>query len=415
MSKDKEAYKGIPILGQLLAHIPQHIFDKVVLQTQSDKSHRTVSTWSQFVFLAYGIVTKSGTLRGTYKNLELLGDKLCHLQMKTIPARSSLSDANWNREASVFGLLYLELYKYYQHYFSDSFVSRLVNGEISLSDVEVFDSTTVSLFKDIFKNTGRLPENGKQKGGLKAFCKITLAERIPNFICLKAAATNEKVFLSLLDLAKGTIAVFDKGFQKFSQYAKWTEQGVFYVTRPNDNIKIKIIKNLHLEDVDDVGVVQDSIIELSYYDQKAKEHLTTESRMVAYIDPETNKKLVFITNHMGIKALTVCMLYQRRWTIEPLFRQIKQNFELVYFMADSPEGIKAQIWIAMIMNLIFTVIHKKIKEAIDFATLVSIAANNMFSYVNFLGFAEDSSIVKREKDTNVGIVQLSLLNLIRGG
>ncbi len=99
--------------------------------------------------------------------------------------------------------------------------------------VEVFDSTTVTLFKEIFKACGRLPKDGRKKGGIKAFTKITLSERVPNFICLKAAATNEKVFLSSLDLAKGTIAVFDKGFQKFRQYAEWTKNGVFYLTRMN--------------------------------------------------------------------------------------------------------------------------------------------------------------------------------------
>jgi len=132
--------------------------------------------------------------------------------------------------------------------------------------------------------------------------------------------------------------------------------------------------------------------------------------MVAYIDPESQEDLVFITNHFHIKALTVCMLYQRRWTIEPLFRQIKQNFELIYFMADSEEGIKTQIWIAMIMNLIFTVIHKKMKEAVDFATLVSVAAKNMFSYVNFEGFMIDSSLLKRSKNPDIEIVQLSIFN-----
>jgi len=410
MSKYTQAYKGIPILGQLLSFIPMHIFDKVVLEKKSNEAHRTVSTWSQFVFLTYGILTKSGTLRETYKNFEMLGDKLCHLQMNIIPARSSISDANRDRDASVFGLLYLELYKHFQHHFSDSYVSRLINGEISPSIVEIFDSTTVSLFKDVFKNTGRIPENGQHKGGIKAFCKITLGERIPNFICLKAAATNEKVFLKTLDLVKGTIAVFDKGFQKFSQYANWTAQGVYYVTRPNDNIKIKIIRELPLEEITEDGVIKDSIIELKYYCKESKTDVTTESRMVAYIDPESQEDLVFITNHFHIKALTVCMLYQRRWTIEPLFRQIKQNFELIYFMADSEEGIKTQIWIAMIMNLIFTVIHKKMKEAVDFATLVSVAAKNMFSYVNFEGFMIDSSLLKRSKNPDIEIVQLSIFN-----
>lgn len=112
-----------------------------------------------------------------------------------------------------------------------------INGEVLPSIVEIFDSTVVTLFKEVFKACGRMPKDGHRKGGIKAFTKITLSERVPSFICLKAAATNEKVFLSFLDLAKGTIAVFDKGFQKFALYADWTANGVFYLTRMNKHMQ----------------------------------------------------------------------------------------------------------------------------------------------------------------------------------
>ena len=65
------------------------------------------------------------------------------------------------------------------------------------------------------------------------------------------------------------------------------------------------------------------------------------------------------------------MLYKNRWTIEPLFKQLKQNFERTYFFADTEEGIITHIWIAMILNLLFTVIHKMIKEAENCSTMVN--------------------------------------------
>lgn len=415
MYKDNTVYKGIPILGQLLSLFPRHIFDTCVADADSDKVHGTVSTWSQFVFMTHGVLTGSGSLREIHKNLELFGDKIVHLGLTKIPPRSSISDANRDREATVFGTFYLQLYKHFRSYLSDSYLQRSINGEVKPSDVEIFDSSTVSLFKDIFKNSGRTPLNGQKKGGIKAFTKITLSERIPNFICLKAAATNEKLFLNTLDLVAGTIAVFDKGFQKFSQYAEWTQAGIFYVTRMNQNASFKIIKELPLEEINEDGVIKDSIIELNYYSKENKQNITVISRMVAYIDPESKKELVFITNHFDIKALTVCMLYQNRWVIEPLFRQIKQNFELTYFLADSEEGIKTQIWIAMILNLLFTVIHKMIKEAEDFSTMVKLAAKNLYSYVNFIAFLIDPSIVRRENRVRIDKMQLSIFHNIGGG
>lgn len=291
---------------------------------------------------------------------------------------------------------------------SDSYLSLPINGEISPCQVEIFDSTTVSLFTDVYKNCGRLPESGRRKGGIKAFTKITLSERIPNFVCMRAAVTNEKLFLSELDLPKGTIAVFDKGFQKFSQYRQWDQSGVHYVTRLNDNATFQVIHQRALQDTCEDGVQMDADIELSYRCPESKKEETVQARMVAYIDPASGKRLVFLTNLLDVKAMTVCLLYKNRWTIEPLFKQLKQNFELTYFLSDSAEGIKTQIWVAMILNLIFTVIHKIVKEAEDFATMVRIAAKNAGSYVSLIKFLKNQSESFRELTQCIRKVQLEI-------
>jgi hypothetical protein len=415
MNKDNPPFSKLPILGQLLTLFPRNIFDECVAECNSDSAHRTVSTWSHFVFMSYGVLTGSSTLREIYRNFELLGDKITHLGLAQIPARSSISDANRDRDSNVFGQFYFALYNHFKPFLSDSFLNGLINGEIKPSDVHIFDSTTVSLFKDKFKNAGRIPLNGQIKGGIKAFTKVILGERVPNFICLRSASTNEKLFLNYLELSPGTIAVFDKGFQKFSQYAQWTAAGIYFVTRLNSNCKFKILKNLELEQISEDGVVRDSIIELTYFCPEQKKNIVVKCRMVAYIDPISKEELVFVTNHFEIKPLTVSLLYKNRWVIEPLFKQIKQNFELTYFLADSQEGIKTQIWIAMILNLLFTVIHKMTKEAEDFSTLVKLAAKNLYSYVNFINFIKDPKIVRKVIRENIRIIQMSIFENTRGG
>lgn len=403
-----------PILGQLLSFIPGDLFKNCVYHYRTDKWYKRVKSWDQFVFMFYAVLTGSSTIREVIKNFTLMGDKLAHCGIFRIPRRSSISDANANRSSQVFGYVYLQLYHYYKAYLSDSFLCRPINGEVDPDKVEIFDSTTVTLFKEIFKACGRLPKDGRKKGGIKAFTKITLSERVPNFICLKAAATNEKVFLSFLELAKGTIAVFDKGFQKFKQYAQWTENGIFYLTRLNKNATFKVIHQRPLEQACEVGVQMDADITLEYYDKASKSTQTTLARMVAYIDPVSGKKLVFLTNLLELKAMTICLLYMNRWTIEPLFKQIKQNFELTYFLSDSPEGIKTQIWVAMILNLIFTVIHKMIKEAEDFATMVKVAGKNTASYVGLIKFLQMSLDQMSNALDDIGKIQLEIFNLKTG-
>ena len=74
------------------------------------------------------------------------------------------------------------------------------------------------------------------------------------------------------------------------------------------------------------------------------------------------------------------------------FKQIKQNFELYYFFSDSEEGIKTQVWIALIANLLFTVIHKQIKESEQFTTIVAIASINLGSYVCFISLLKTKKL-----------------------
>jgi IS4 transposase len=121
----------------------------------------------------------------------------------------------------------------------------------------------------------------------------------------------------------------------------------------------------------------------------------------------------FISNLTEHQATTIIQLYKYRWIIEVLFKQIKQNFELGYFFSDSPEGIKTQIWVALIANLIFTVIHRQVKECELFITIVSMASNNLSSYACLI------TLIKRKHPTgderNIIIVQLDMFKPRQGG
>ena len=110
------------ILGQLLSFIPRDLFKKSVQEYASDKWYKKVKSWDQFVFMFYGVLTGSSTLREIIKNFMLMGDKLVHSGIFRVPKRSSISDANARRHSEVFGYLYMLLYGHYKEYLSDSFL-----------------------------------------------------------------------------------------------------------------------------------------------------------------------------------------------------------------------------------------------------------------------------------------------------
>lgn len=408
MSKNTNI-SGQPIICQLLSFIPTELIKECVNNHNSDRYYKTMSTYRQMVFLLYGVISRCHSLRNLCKSLLFLEDKLCYLGIDKLPATSTLSDSNIKRNSDVFASIYHNLYKHYGQYLSDSYIRMFIGGEVDPAKVEVFDSSTVSLFVDVFKGAGRNSLNGKKKGGLKIHTKMPLSGFAPDFIDLTEAASNDKNFLGQLNPTSGTIYVFDKGYVNYKVWEQWTKQGTLYVTRLNENANYEVLVGQpnHISQYAAGGIISDQIIRLN------SEETILETRLIIYKDPVSGKVLKFVSNMFSYQDTTVIQLYKYRWSIEVLFKQIKQNFELTYFFSDSSEGIKTQIWIALIANLIFTVIHRQVKECELFVTIVSMASNNLGSYKCLI------TLLKRKAPSadqrNIKIVQGQLFIDQRGG
>jgi hypothetical protein len=384
MAQDiKKFHSGKPIICQLLSLIPDSVFQDAIEETGSDHYYKQMMSKDHFVCLFYAVLTRNGSLREVCKNIMMLGKKLMYYGLRQIPCKSTLSDANRNRDSLFFATLYMNLHMHYKSYILDHSFSLPIGGEVDASKVEVFDSTTVTLFKEILKGAGRKTKGSKKKkGGIKAFTKMNLLENVPNFVCFKAAACNENSFLQSVELEEGSIAVFDKGFNKYWYFSELGENGVGFVTRQKDNAKYTVLSANDISDESDI--ISDQVIALKYKHLKVSRTVTL--RLVIYKDPVSGEILRFLTNLMELKPMTISLLYKNRWAIEVLFKQIKQNFEVKYFLSDTENGIKSQIWVALILNLLFTVLHKIIKGAEDFSTMVALAAKNLCSYVNLVMF-----------------------------
>lgn len=213
---------GQPIIAQLISLIPTHIFDESVRQTQSDRYYKQMKSRDHFICLFYAVLTRNSSLREVCKNITLIARKLVYVGLKQLPCRSTLSDANRRRDSQFFASLYMKLYLHYKSCLQSNYLP--IGAEVDLSQVEVFDSTTVTLFKEVLKGAGRNPIDGKKKGGLKVFTKMNLSQGVPDFICMKASSTNENTFLKVLKLQEGGIAVFDKGFNRYRYFDEWTQQ-----------------------------------------------------------------------------------------------------------------------------------------------------------------------------------------------
>lgn len=384
---------GQPVLCQLLSFLPKDIVDECVALHGSDRYYKTMTTYRQLVFLLYGVVSKSQSLNSLCKNLLFLENRLTYLGITHLPAASTLSDANIHRDSNVFASIYQRLCQYYSRELSSP-DSWALEEKLDTSKVSILDSSTIGLFVDLFKGAGRNSLSGKKKGGLKVHAKLPLDSGVPDLVHLTEAASNDRNFLGQLQPAPGEINVFDKGFVNYSKWAEYTQNGAFFVTRLNENASYQVLSGQpnHISEYADGGVVSDRIILLDPIGTQLK------ARLVVYKDPESGNVLKFVSNMFDYQALTIVQLYKYRWNIEVIFKRLKQNFELGYFFSDSQEGIKTQIWIALIANLLFTVIHKRCKEAELFATLVNLAATNMGSYVSLVKVVLARRLSRTERD-----------------
>ena len=167
---------GQPVICQLLSFIPTVLIKECLSEHQSDYYYKVMTTYRQLVFLLYGVISRCHSLRNLCKALLFLEEKLSYLGIDSLPASCTLSDANINRSSDVFGRIYHSLYNHYSSYLSDSYIKMFIEDEVDSSKVELFDSSAVSLFVEVFKGAGRNSLDGKKSSVYEG------GHRVPFFI-----------------------------------------------------------------------------------------------------------------------------------------------------------------------------------------------------------------------------------------
>ena len=374
---------GQSVFGQLISLIDSNLVSDAVKKHNSDYYTKKFSTSDHLISMLFSTFANCSSLREVAGAMLGLKGKTNHFQLKNIPHKSTLSDANARRSHLVFEEVYYSLYNQYGAIISDS--RKIYDWENRL---EIIDSSTVSLFKDILSCVGRKPNTGKRKGGIKVHTQINLQEKVPKLIWFSAATTHDKQFQKHVQLEKGKIAVFDKGYNDYKTFDEFTENGVFFVTRLKSNASYESVKENDIPNYIDNGVLKDEIIRVDIKENGA--YLKTiELRKIAYWDDENKRCFEFLTNLNGMNAGHIALIYKKRWQIELLFKQLKQNFPLKFFLGDNENAIKIQIWCTLIVNLLLTVIHKKIKRRWAFSNLASFCRLHLFNYIHLLKFLEN--------------------------
>lgn len=390
-------FSGQPIIKQLLKLISPAIINRTVLHHNSDRYYKRFKTYDHLITMLYATLSGVSSLRELSTILLACEGRIGHLNLKYFPKRSTLSDANKNRSAQVFASIYYSLFNTYRMFLSDS--SPL---SLPVKHLKIVDSTTISLFSDILKGVGRNPINGKKKGGIKMHTMINALEDVPCLIRFSSAATHDHTFLKDLNLEKGSFVVFDKAYNDYLQYLQWTENDIYFVTRQKDNAIYKSVAEFDLSDTTSNAVLKDERICVQ------KKEKTIELRRIAYWDSKKEKIYEFISNNFELESDKIADIYKHRWQIETMFKRLKQNFPLKYFLGDNQNAIEIQIWCGLIIQLLMLVIQRKTTRKWAYSNMVSMVRFHLMTYIDLFKFLENPNKQWKELTTKPPDKQLSL-------
>jgi hypothetical protein len=328
------------------------------------------------LFTCYG---HCHSLREVVTGMKAFEGRLQGCGIRFFPARSTFAEANAKRDSIVFEEIFKGLKSYWDTIYPDSRPSK--------KSVYVIDSTTITLFQAIFKGSGLSKENGQRKGGLKVHMAVQQTQCVPSIIHLSQAASNDIIFTKHLTFSPGTTVIMDRGYRSYYQYQEWSDKKVRWVTRLHPQCYYQVTKTLKVsENQKKVGVKSDRLIIMGVPKNTTPK---VPCRLIKITSPENGKTLEFITNDLKSTPSYIGDLYKKRWSIELLFKRLKQNMPLQYFLGDNQNAIKIQVWCALIADLLLQIVKRQLKRKWSFSNIVSIVRLHLFNYLNLFSFLEN--------------------------
>ena len=373
---------GQPIYGQLIKLLEK---SKILQMSRKHGGERYVKSFDGFTHLLtmlYAVIMRFDSLREIETSMTAEVRKLHHIGIESVPKRSTLSDANARRSEKFFEEVYRDLYETNKSQLTSD--SRRGGTEEWLKRLRIIDSTTISLFSNlIFKGVGRHPKTGRKKGGIKVHAVIHANEGVPCDVQFTSAATNDTFMLVPSKFSEREIAAMDRAYINYDKFEELTEQNVVYVTKMKKNLNYELL--LDFMEMTPAGKMEyrEQIVVFSKGDTR---HI---ARIITYVDFKKGKlpRLIsLLTNDFDMRPETIVEIYRRRWQIESLFKQIKQNFPLRYFYGESANAIKIQIWVTLIANLLLSLLQSSLERRWSFSGLATMVRIVLMYYLNMNTF-----------------------------
>jgi len=357
--------EGRTVFAQLLDFLPKYEFDKCVVRYHGNFRVRKLPAYEQFLVLAFAQLTWRESLRDIETCLTALGPKLYHSGFRHALARSTLADANENRDWRLFA----------------DFAQVLIQQATVLDANEPFgvelqaaayalDATTIDLCRSLFPwATFR-----RRKAAIKLHTLLTLQGNFPTVIIITPGSVHDVNILDELVWEAGAFYIMDRGYLDFARLHRLHLGSAFFVTRAKTNFRCTRRYSRPVDKTTGLRFDQ-TVVLAGYY---ARRHYPDPLRRIGYRDPKTGKHLVFLTNNFTVPALTIPQLYQGRWQIELFFKWIQQHLRIKAFYGTSENAVRVQIWSAIAVYLLVAILKKRLHLDSSLYTILQILSLTLF-------------------------------------
>jgi hypothetical protein len=385
--------KTASIFSQLLRFFPHSEFTRIVRKHGAERDAKGFTSWTQFVSMLFCQLAGAESLREICTGLACCLGKLRHLGVKAAPNKSTLSYANAHRPAAMFEELFTNTLARFRS------LGELGPGRHKFrfkNKLYSMDATVISLCLSMFP----WAKYRTAKGGVKAHVLISHSDYMPSFVHISDAKKADVKAARLVDLRPGSIVAMDRAYNDFSLFSKWTEEGVFFVTRLKSNAVYEVVEEREVPQ--GRNIVEDRIIRLTGDAGKNCEYLL---RVVTVWDKENDRYIDLLTNHLDFGATTISAIYKDRWQIELFFKALKQNLKVKTFVGTTENALRIQIWTALIALLLIKWMKHQSRSGWCLSLMAAALRWNLFVYRDLREWLTDPTAWNVEPPP---IIQLSL-------
>jgi hypothetical protein len=356
---------GQTVFAQLMDFVPRYEFRLCVERYRGDYKMQSFSCWDQFLTMAFAQLTYRESLRDIEACLRARSTKLYHMGIRSRVSRNTLAHANQVRDWRIYAdFAQVLIASARQLYADEPFGLELQQT------IDALDSTVVDLCLSLFP----WAQFRRRKSAVKLHTLLDLRGNIPTVVIITDGRVHDARIMDELIWEAGATYLLDRGYLHFRRLYRIHQCGAFFVTRSRQRLDC----HRHCSHPVDkqTGLRCDQIISLN--NRVPRRDYPERLRRIRYVDPDTRKRLVFLTNNTLLPALTIADMYRCRWQVELFFRWIKQHLRIKSFYGTSENAVKTQIWTAISVYLLVAIIRKRLNLDRSLFSILQILSVSLF-------------------------------------